>query len=107
MNDNRNQYINTEIKWIIAQRINSGEWEIKYLGSGAIVPSLENEDGYIHPVIDNCPEYIRSKSEFAVFRNRENWWEKKPYRLNDFRNRSNSPIGANFGFIDELDSSWF
>jgi len=105
--DTRNQYINTDIKWIIAQSINNSEWEIKYLGSGSSVPNLMTNDGYIHPIIDNSPAYERDNSEFAVFRNLPNWFENKPRRLIDFRDKSNRSIGYNFAFINELDSSWF
>lgn len=107
MNDTRNQYIGTDIKWIVAQRINGGEWAIKYLGSGEFAPNLMTDDGYIHPIIDNSPAYERDDSEFAVFRNTQNWWGKNPNRLVDFRDKRNHPIGANFSFINELDSSWF
>jgi len=105
--DTRNQYNNTDIKWIIAQSTNNNEWEIKYLGSGQTAPNLMTDDGYIHPIIDNSPAYERDASEFAIFRNTQNWWTKKPRRLVDFRDKSNHPIGANFSFINELDSSWF
>jgi hypothetical protein len=107
MNANtRNQYVGTEIKWIVAIKTNGGDWEIKYLGSGER-PALLSDDGYIHPIIDNCPAYIRDNSEFAVFRNRKNWWEKKPYLLSDWRDKKDWLICADFGFINELGSDWF
>ena len=105
--DNKNKYANdNEVKWLVAQRINGAEWEIKYLGFGDI-PNLEDEDGYIHPIIDNSPAYIRDISEFAVFKNRQDWWTKKPYRLLDLRDKSNWTIKANFSFINELDAGYF
>ena len=95
-NDNRNKFINTEIKWIIAQSVDGGEWEIKNIATGCM-PKLLRDDGYIHPVIDLCPAWERDISQFAVFRNVERWWTKKPNILTDWRDKSNKPIPSGVG----------
>ena len=97
--DKRNQYLNTEIRWIIAQRIKGQEWEIKRLGSGELMPTLDK-------VLDVTPQYIIAESEFGVFKNRENWWEYLP-RLY-YRGYNDAPIRASVGaFVNARESDWF
>ena len=106
--DARNQYVGTDIKWIIAQSINGGEWIIKTLGSSDAGPDFINSETEAYTrAIDECPAYIRDDSEFAIFRNRLNWFTHKPRRLIDFRDKSNAKICGLSGLINSLSSDWF
>ena len=101
MTDCRNRYAGTEIKWIIAQRIDGGVWKIRYMGNGkrGIVPSLEH-------VLDETQQGMIHISEFGVFKNRQNWWEYTPrkyYRGHKVSTHFCLSLG---GLINSLDSSW-
>ncbi len=61
------------IKFIYAQRIGGGEWEVKGLSS--VCRSIEDSN-----MFESTPMGIMARSEFAIFRNRDNWQDHKPIK---------------------------
>jgi hypothetical protein len=107
MTDKRNRFSNDkEVKWVIAQRVSGGEWRVLFLSFSETCPSLEDGN---KPYFDSVPQGEFNNSEFAVFKNRLDWWTKKPYRLVDYRDRSNQPIPLTVGMwlVNQADSGYF
>lgn len=94
-------YPKLERKWIIAQRINGGDWKIRFYSFKNECPSLDNSR-----VIDETPIGEMKQSEFAVFRFSDNWKDRRPRRLLDLRDKSNFPIVGLGGLINSLESDW-
>lgn len=93
------------IKWVIAQKINDGDWRVLRLSFATNCPSLNDDT---KDWFDSIPMGEFNQSQFAVFRNRPDWRDKKPYRLVDCRDRSNEPIPASLGMwvINQADAGY-
>ena len=104
MTDMRNKYNGTDVKWIHAQRINGGEWAIRFLSLMDSCPDINNSR-----MLDETAIGEMNQSEFAIFRNRVDWWAKKPYQLIDLRDKSNQPIPASMGMwlVNQADAGYF
>ena len=89
-------------KWIYAQRVNGGEWKIRFYSFKQECPSLDDSR-----MLDETPIGEMKKSEFAIFRYSENWQDRKPRRLLDLRDKSDAPICGLGGFINAFESDWF
>ena len=101
-NDSRNNYVGTEIHWISAQRIDGGEWKIRFLSSAEYRPSLDDSK-----MFDETPMGVMNRSEFGIFRNRRNWFEMHPLRYLDLRDKTNAPICSFGGLINSREADWF
>jgi len=96
----RNKYQDSRIKWLIAQKIQGREWEIKRLGTQPTPPTLTD-------LLDNTPVGEMKVSEFGVFRNRADWWKCRPrryYRGYEVPMLFGTAMG---GLINALESDWF
>lgn len=87
-------------KWIHAQRINGGEWKIRFYSFKQECPSLDH-------MLDETQIGEMRQSEFAIFRYGENWQDRKPRRFLDLRDKSNAPICGLGGLINAFESDWF
>lgn len=91
-----------EIKWIFAQRVNGGEWEVRGLTCRENSGTIEDSR-----MFDETPIGEMKQSEFAIFRNRENWIDFRPRRYLDLRDKSNAPIIGLGGLINSFESDYF
>jgi len=96
-----NKYANdNNVKWIVAKRHYDGEWVIRYVSILDESPTLEN-------ILDETPLGEMKVSEFAVFKNRPNWWMNKRrryYRGCDVPVYFNAALGS---LINARESDWF
>ena len=89
-------------KWIHAQRVNGGEWKIRFYSFKHECPNLDDS-----PMLDQTQIGEMKQSEFAIFRYCENWQDRKPRRLLDLRDKSNAPIIGLGGLLNAFESDWF
>jgi hypothetical protein len=89
-------------KWIHAQRINGGEWKLRFYSFREECPDLDNSR-----MMDETQIGEMKQSEFAIFRYCENWQDHRPRRLLDLRDKSGAPIRGLGGLINALESDWF
>lgn len=89
-------------KWIYAQRINGGEWKLRFLSFKEECPNLDDSR-----MLDETQIGEMRQSEFAIFRYCENWQDRRPRRLLDLRDKSNAPIVGLGGLINAFESDWF
>ena len=87
-------------KWILAQRIDGGEWKIRFYSFKTECPSLSDSR-----MLDETQIGEMKQSEFAVFRYSENWQDRRPRRLLDLRDKSNFPIRGLEGLINSRSSA--
>jgi len=89
-------------KWIHAQRVNGGDWKLRFYSFREECPSLDDS-----PMLDQTPIGEMKQSEFAIFRYCENWQDRRPRRLLDLRDKSRAPICGLGNLINSLESDWF
>ena len=87
-------------KWIHAQRINGGEWKIRFYSFKPECPSLSDSR-----MLDETQIGEMKQSEFAIFRYSENWQDRRPRRLLDLRDKTGFPIRGLEGLVNSRSSS--
>lgn len=99
--DERNKYVDDKaVKWIVAQRKLNGKWQIRFISLLERNPTLDR-------VLDETQIHDMKVSEFAVFKNRMDWWTYSPrrhYRGCDVPVSFKSVVGT---LINMLPSNYF
>jgi hypothetical protein len=91
-----------EIKWIFAQRVDDGEWKVRGLTTRENSGTIEDSRMFDETQISEM-----KRSEFAIFKNRENWLDFRPRRYLDLRDKSERPICGLGNLINSFESDWF
>ncbi len=90
-------------KWIHAQRINGGEWKIRFYSFRHEIGSVDDSR-----MMDETQIGEMKVSEFAIFRYRDNWQDDRPRRYIDLRDKSDRPVSSALGgLINSFESDWF
>ena len=97
----RNKYAeNKSVKWIYAMRLSGEEWKIRYLSFNQDVLDIRDSR-----MFDETPLEKLNNCELAIFKNRLDWWDKKPRRYLDLRDKSKWPIRGLEALINSRSSS--
>ena len=94
--------IGTDVKWLYCQRVDGGQWCVRFVSGKA--QHGEIEDSRIYDETQICE---MNRSEFAIFKNCEGWCKHKPRRYLDLRDKSYALIHGLGGLINSLPANWF
>lgn len=78
--------MNFDIKWVLASKKEEEDWVVRFLSGSEKAPELEPTDlsSAFHRMIEEDPFDVSTVSQYAVFKNEEEWRTKAPVSILDF-----------------------